>query len=107
MEHKEEMKQILRLKRELSIKLTKYGIENNVDRAQLFLARKMLDRLVIFCYREKHTAVLFLEWLSNGSTLILQKLLKEKTSYYEDNLTHYNAFALLDTVNIKDNETTI
>jgi len=61
---------------------------------------RLFNEMEIRASQNKHYLQLFVKWLTSGSTLALKEALAG-VSYDENNLTHFNAMALLDTVAAK------
>lgn len=81
-------------------KLTQYAIDNNTATDIYHTALRLITNMRIkTCYDAKYKEVLNV-WLVSGNTIALKTALAG-ISYDENNLVHFNAFALLDAVAIK------
>lgn len=81
-------------------KLRQYAAENNTVGDVYYTALRFITDIRIKKHYNSEYRTIFFKWLENGSTLDLKTLLAG-ISYDENNLTHFNAFALLDAVAIK------
>lgn len=81
-------------------KLDKYCINNNDVSESYYIAKCWIDDLLQKSYTDNLVCEHFYDWLKFGGTINLNLILSINTSFEFSNLKHFNAFCLLDTVNI-------
>lgn len=80
--------------------LHQYAIDNNTATDVYYTALQLITKMKIKASHDSKYKKVFNTWLTSGSTLALKEALTG-VSYDENNLIHFNAMALLDTVAAK------
>jgi len=80
--------------------LQKYATDNNTATDVYYTALRLVTNMKIKANHDSKYKEVFNKWLTSGSTLALKEALAG-VSYDENNLVHFNAMALLDTVAAK------
>jgi hypothetical protein len=101
METRLEYKEYYRLREAFKASLTKYVIENNCVDQSYYIALLLLIQMGVRAYRDSDYLEIVSKWFLGGMTLELIDAL-EHTSYDHNNLAHFNAMALLDSVSCQN-----
>lgn len=83
--------------RQLEEKVKEYCIKNDNVSDHFHIAIRLIDEMNERSHKRPKYALGYESWLKYGSTIKLKNLLY-KTYWNENNLTHFNAFCLLDNV---------
>ena len=82
--------------------LVDYAIKNDQVNRNYYKAQIWLSDISKKCYSDEKYRILVSEWITKGSTLKLKKVLKA-VNYCDSDLIQFNAFCLMDAVNVKIN----
>jgi hypothetical protein len=82
----------------LNRNLEQYALKNNQVNESYYIAKNLIAEMSQKSYKNENYCKDVYIWLMEGSTLKLKKLLSH-LNYEEENLNHFNSFALIDTIN--------
>ena len=80
--------------------LKKYAIKNHCVNDQYYTALNILSEMSQKAYYNSDYLQIAGKWFDGGSTLQLKEALRY-TSYEDNNIIHFNAMILMDTINCK------
>jgi len=92
-----EYKKYHKLTTEFSIALKNYVVERDEVDDSYYVAKVLLSEMNEKAYRDKEYLEIAYRWFNKGKTLKLKEALRF-TSYDWDNITHFNAMCLMDSV---------
>lgn len=81
--------------------LNTYVFEMDQVNDAYHVARRFIEEVNMRAYTDLKTMEKMYNWLLKGGTLLLVQLLITNTCYDDNDICHFNAMTLLDTVNCK------
>ena len=89
------------LMQQLKRMLNTYVFEMDQVNDVYHVACRFIEEVNLRAYTDLKTREKMYNWILKGGTLLLMQLLTTNTCYDDDDIRHFNAMTLLDTVNCK------